>query len=78
MSVSALDHRRFTHGTSKEQLEYATELTQSLKSHSFVKIINHGLDDGTIDELFERVCLLPLLILFSSTICIMLKLIYMN
>jgi isopenicillin N synthase-like dioxygenase len=57
MNAPALDHRRFKHGTPKEQAEYATELVQSLKTHSFVKIINHGLDDPTIEELFTRVCL---------------------
>jgi isopenicillin N synthase-like dioxygenase len=59
MNSPALDHRRFTHGTAQEQAQYATELVQSLKDHSFVKIVNHGLEDATIEELFTRVGRFP-------------------
>ncbi|TVY56207.1 Gibberellin 2-beta-dioxygenase 8 [Lachnellula cervina] len=54
MHAPALDHYRFTRGTPKEQQEYAAELIQALKAYSFVKIVNHGLDDPTIEALFTR------------------------
>jgi len=70
MHAPALDHYRFTRGTPKEQQAYAAELIQALKAHSFVKIVNHGLDDPTIEALFTRVCVLwsltPLLFFLSS------------
>lgn len=57
MSVPILDHQHFTHGNEKQRSEYAEQLVASLKSHGFVKLINHGIDDPTIDELFKRVWL---------------------
>jgi hypothetical protein len=68
MYASALDHRRFTRGTPKERAEYAADFVQSLKNHSFVKIINHGLDDPTIEELFTRVCLYSLFLILDIVI----------
>jgi hypothetical protein len=57
MHVPTLDHELFLRGNSKQRSEYAGQLVASFKSHGFVKINNHGIDESTIDELFQRVCL---------------------
>ncbi|KAJ5837024.1 gibberellin 20-oxidase [Penicillium robsamsonii] len=49
---SIVDASRFISGSPAEQRATAVELTDSVRRCGFVKVINHGLSDELIDELF--------------------------
>ncbi|RAK81169.1 isopenicillin N synthase family dioxygenase [Aspergillus fijiensis CBS 313.89] len=49
---STVDASRFISGTHDEQRDFADELVQSVLRCGFVKVVNHGLSDELIDELF--------------------------
>lgn len=52
---SIVDASRFILGTPTQQRDFAIELTESVRRCGFVKVINHGLPDELIDELFAWV-----------------------
>jgi isopenicillin N synthase-like dioxygenase len=37
--------------------EFADQLRNSLVQHGFVKIINHGIDESSVNQLFDKVSL---------------------
>jgi hypothetical protein len=54
-NLPTLDFAKFTHGTEVERQQIGQALTESLLDHGFVKLINHGLPDETIADLFDLV-----------------------
>ena len=52
---STVDASHFISGTPTQQRAFTTELTESVHRCGFVKVINHGLSDELIDELFAWV-----------------------
>ena len=55
MGLPTLDSLRFRQGTLSERRSFANELLQSCSQYGFVKIINHGIPDEKVSELFEWV-----------------------
>ena len=60
MSSPTLDLSRFTHGDDQERQQLATHLCASLSQHGFVKLVNHGVPDEAVSELFGWVCIKPI------------------
>lgn len=57
---STVDASLFVSGTPGQQRAFAIELAESVRRSGFVKVINHGLSDELIDELFAWVSILRL------------------
>lgn len=56
--LKTLDFSKFLHGSDDERTELAYELVNSFKQHGFAKLINHGVDDDQVSELFQWVMLI--------------------
>jgi len=54
MSVPRLDASSFF-GNSLERSRFCEALLSSLKAHGFVKLINHGIPDELIEDMFQLV-----------------------
>jgi hypothetical protein len=57
---STVDASQFVSGTPTQQRAFAIELAESVRRCGFVKVINHGLSDELIDELFAWVSVIRL------------------
>ena len=55
MTLLRLDLSLFTNGNATDSQHFASDLLESLRRHGFVKIINHGIPDHTVAEMFEWV-----------------------
>jgi len=55
LELPLLDGEKYTRGTPEQKVEFANALLECLKKHGFAKIINHGLDDAWVSELYEWV-----------------------
>ncbi|KAK4219676.1 hypothetical protein QBC37DRAFT_382429 [Rhypophila decipiens] len=53
IELPLLDARLFLSGTQDERKEFAQAFTNSLLEHGFARVINHGLDETTVGELFD-------------------------
>ena len=53
--MTPLDLSLFTHGNGSERHRLASDLLKTLSQHGFVVLINHGVSDSTVEELFEWV-----------------------
>jgi isopenicillin N synthase-like dioxygenase len=53
--ISVLDAALFLHGTDSQKSLFAKQLLSSCQQCGFVKIINHGIPDSFILELFKMV-----------------------
>jgi isopenicillin N synthase-like dioxygenase len=60
MSISVLDASQFLHGSPSQRAEFADKLLKSCIEHGFVKLINHGMPDAVITEMFSWVTLVRL------------------
>ncbi|RYP33162.1 hypothetical protein DL767_004866 [Monosporascus sp. MG133] len=63
MALRTLDFAKFLNGSESERRELARDLTDSFKQHGFAKLINHGIEDQQIADLFKwtsRLFALPL------------------
>src|ERR1700761_3122323 len=56
--LNTLDFSKFISGTELERAELAKELVESFKQHGFAKLINHGVKDEQVSELFKWVSLI--------------------
>ena len=56
MTLPTLDLSLFTRGNASQQAQLASDLLQSLSRHGFVKLVNHGISDEAVADLFEWVC----------------------
>lgn len=63
---SIVDASQFISGTPTQQRGFAIELAESVRRCGFVKVINHGLPDELIDELFAWVSLFQLTAIFNA------------
>jgi len=52
MDLPTLNFAKWSNGDASQRLEFANSLADSFKKHGFVKIINHGVPDEHIRELF--------------------------
>ena len=50
MDLPTLDFSRFLYGSEEERFELAVALVDSLKSHGFVKLVNHGIREETVRD----------------------------
>ena len=55
MTRSTLDLSLFTHGSESERHQLALSLLENLSQHGFATLVNHGISDSTVRELFEWV-----------------------
>lgn len=55
MALATLDLSLFTAGNDSEKEAFATELSKGLGADGFVKIVNHGISDWTVRNIFEQV-----------------------
>ncbi len=55
--LKTLDFSKFLSGTEVERTELARDLVDSFKQHGFAKLINHGVKDEQVSELFRWVSL---------------------
>ena len=55
MSLPVLDVSTFIRADANKQKQFQQDLLQSLQSHGFVKLINHGFGPRYVDELMEWV-----------------------
>jgi isopenicillin N synthase-like dioxygenase len=52
MALPVLDAMQFLHGSIPQRNEFANSLLNSCKKYGFVKIVNHGISDAVVSELF--------------------------
>ena len=50
MDLPTLDFSRLLYGFEEERFELAVALVDSLKSHGFVKLVNHGIGEETVRD----------------------------
>jgi isopenicillin N synthase-like dioxygenase len=50
-----LDLSHYLHGSPTKRKQFAMGLTESLKAHGFAKVVNHGLSEDHIQQLFQWV-----------------------
>jgi len=55
MDLPTLDFSRFEDGSESERTELANVLVDSFEKHGFVKLVNHGVPDEVIYDLFAWV-----------------------
>lgn len=55
MTLPTLDLSLFTSGNASQQMQLVLDLLDSLSRHGFVKLVNHGISDQTVTQLFEWV-----------------------
>lgn len=55
MDLPSLDFAKWTHGDTADRSQFAKDLAGSLIDHGFVKMINHGMSDEDIREIFDWV-----------------------
>lgn len=53
--LPTVDLSRFLQDTTRQ--EFADQFRDSLVQHGFVKIINHGIDESSVNQLFSKVSL---------------------
>ena len=53
--IRRLNFGKFLHGNAAEQHEFCQDLSYALCNVGFVKLINHGIDDEKLDQLFAWV-----------------------
>lgn len=53
--LPTLDLSHFLHDGTRQ--EFADQLRDSLVQQGFVKIINHGIDESSVNQLFDKVSL---------------------
>ncbi|CAG8949079.1 hypothetical protein HYFRA_00002208 [Hymenoscyphus fraxineus] len=53
MDLPTLDLSQFTHGNKNQRQQLASSLLSSLKEHGFVKLINHGVPEGLVSEMWK-------------------------
>jgi isopenicillin N synthase-like dioxygenase len=58
MAVPILDLSRFMNGSAIEEQEFAHDLLNGFTGSGFVKLVNHGISDKTIQKLFSFVGIL--------------------
>ena len=56
MALPTLDFGKYLHGNAEEKLELGTALVQSFKDFGFVKLINHGVPEETVEAYLNMVC----------------------
>lgn len=54
--LSAVDASALQTGEPSQLAVFRTQLIDSLVSHGFIRLINHGIPEHQIDEVFEQVC----------------------
>lgn len=54
-SIPTLDVSLFHSESTADRKQYASALVNSLTKHGFVKLINHGIPEETVMEMFEWV-----------------------
>ena len=52
MGLPTLDLSRFIRGDDMDRKSFGSELLDSLSQHGFVKLVNHGIEDEEVCELF--------------------------
>ena len=57
MDLPTLDLSLFTGGNASQRMQLASDLLNSLSRHGFVKLVNHGISDLVVAQLFEWVCI---------------------
>lgn len=55
MDLPTLNFSSFYHGPEKERLEVATALVNSFRKHGFVKLVNHGIPEETVQDYLSGV-----------------------
>jgi isopenicillin N synthase-like dioxygenase len=55
MELPTLDFSKFLRGSELERIELSNALVDSFRDHGFVKIINHGVPEGTVQNFLESV-----------------------
>lgn len=59
VKVPTLDGSKWLHGTNTERQEFADELLHCLQRHGFAKLVNHGISDDGVADLYRWVSGLP-------------------
>ncbi|KAL5042606.1 hypothetical protein BDW71DRAFT_200450 [Aspergillus fruticulosus] len=52
-TLQTLDFSKYLYGTDAERTQLCYDLVASFKQHGFAKLINHGIPDGQVQELFD-------------------------
>ena len=55
MSLPVLDVLKYTQGNAQLQEQFGQDLLKSFQKYGFVKLVNHGFDQGYIDQLMDWV-----------------------
>ena len=55
LELPLLDAQLFLSGTPSERRDFAIRFRDSLYEHGFARVINHGIDESMVDELFDWV-----------------------
>src|SRR4051794_32588844 len=55
LELPLLDAQLFLFGTPSERRDFAIKFRDSLYEHGFARVINHGIDESLVNELFDWV-----------------------
>lgn len=55
MAIPTLDLSRFTCGPEWDRQQLAADLLDSFAKHGFVKLVNHGISNREVSDLFDMV-----------------------
>ena len=50
--LPTLDASLFLHGTDEQRKEFSSKLVFEMLDHACVKLVNHGIEDHVVEELF--------------------------
>ena len=53
--LPVLNYAKYAQGIVTERLKFANDLVESFKKYGFVKIVNHGISDEQVQQIFEWV-----------------------
>ena len=68
MDLPTLDFAKWTHGDATDRSQFSKDLAKSLIDHGFVKMINHGMSEEEIGEIFDWVRKPLLLVYFNRRV----------
>jgi len=52
-SIPVLDFKRFKNGSAEDRLSFASQIRSAFEEYGFANIVNHGVEDQTIDTLYK-------------------------
>jgi isopenicillin N synthase-like dioxygenase len=55
IKLPTLDGRKWLSGSESDRQEFASDLLTCLKRHGFAKLVNHGISDDAVEDMYRWV-----------------------